>query len=106
MAKTEIILVEVIYALPGEQRIFAVQLPEHANVLDAITRCGILQQYGQIDPLKAKVGIFGRTVSLDAGLRHGDRVEIYRELSADPKVVRRQRVEKKRRQQQGRSKAP
>jgi putative ubiquitin-RnfH superfamily antitoxin RatB of RatAB toxin-antitoxin module len=96
MAKAEMIPVEVVYALPEEQRIFTVELPPQATVLDAIGQCGILQQYAQIDLALAKVGLFGRVVSLDTALRSGDRVEIYRELTADPKVVRRERVEKKR----------
>ena len=98
--------VEVIYALQNEQRIFSVELPRAATVGDAIRQSGILEQYAQIDLAQAKVGVFGKIVSLETVLRPGDRVEIYRELSADPKVVRRQRVEKKRRQQQGRGKAP
>lgn len=92
------IAAEVIYALPQEQRIFSVELPQQATVGDAIRHSGILDQYAQIDLARAKVGVFGRIVTLETLLRPGDRVEIYRELSADPKVVRRQRVEKKRRQ--------
>ncbi|TXI86226.1 MAG: RnfH family protein [Cupriavidus sp.] len=106
MAKAEMISVDVVYALPKEQRIFRVDLPEPATVGEAIRRSGILGHYAQIDLASAKVGVFGRMVSLEAALRQGDRVEIYRGLSADPKVVRRQRVEKKRRQLQGRGKAP
>lgn len=90
------IAVEVIYALPKEQRVFVVELPSQATVRDAITHSGILQHYTQIDLATAKVGVFSRIVSLDTALRPGDRVEIYRELTADPKVVRRERVEKKR----------
>ncbi len=96
MAKAETIPVEVIYALPREQRVFTVELAQPATVRDAITRSGILGQYAQIDLSTAKVGVFGRIVSLDTALRPGDRVEIYRGLTADPKVVRRERVARKR----------
>lgn len=101
MERAETICVEVIYALPQEQRVFSVQLPRQATVGEAIALSGVLGQYPQIDLAKAKVGVFGRMVTLDAGLRPGDRVEIYRGLTADPKVVRRERVEKKRRQARG-----
>jgi len=104
MANPETISVEVIYALPTEQRIFSVTLTQQATVRDAVERSGIAEHYPQIDIAASKVGIFGRLVNWDAPLREGDRVEIYRPLSADPKVVRRQRVEKKRKQ--GRSHAP
>jgi putative ubiquitin-RnfH superfamily antitoxin RatB of RatAB toxin-antitoxin module len=104
MANPERISVEVVYALPHEQQVCAVTLASDSVVRDAIENSGVLERYPQIDLAKAKVGVFGRIVNLDAMLRAGDRVEIYRELSADPKVVRRQRVEKKRKL--GRSKAP
>lgn len=96
MAKAESIAVEVIYALPHEQRILHVELPQAATVRSAIESSGVLNQYPQINLNSAKVGVFGRIVALDSTLRAGDRVEIYRELTADPKVVRRERVAKKR----------
>lgn len=104
MANPEMIAVEVLYALPEEQRIYSLALPAASTVRSAIERSGVLEQYPQIDLAVVKVGVFGRIVALDAALRAGDRVEIYRELSADPKVVRRERVEKKRKQ--ARNQAP
>lgn len=98
MANPDLIAVEVVYALPREQRIYAFELPEGSTVRQAIENSGVLAHYPQIDLAVAKVGVFGRVVVLDSALRAGDRVEIYRELSADPKVVRRERVEKKRKQ--------
>lgn len=96
MAKPEVIAVEVVYALPTEQRIFAINLPQGATVRAAIESSGVLAEYPQINLATVKVGVFGRIVTLDSALRDGDRVEIYRELTADPKVVRRERVAKKR----------
>lgn len=101
MEKAEKIRVDVVYALAQEQRLFGIELSAQATVGEAISGSGILKQYPQIDLSKTKVGVFGRIVTLDAALRPGDRVEIYRELTADPKVVRRERVEKKRRQVRG-----
>ena len=101
MENPETIPVEVIYALPGEQRLFSLRVIRGASVLQALQESGVLLRYPQIDPGTAKLGIFGRRVEAEAILSAGDRVEIYRDLSADPKVVRRQRVEKKRRLQRG-----
>ena len=39
-----------------------------------------------------KVGVFGKLSALNATVRAGDRVEIYRPLLADPKEVRKQRA--------------
>ena len=54
---------------------------------------GLLQQCPEIDLSRNKVGIFSKMKELDTVLSDGDRVEIYRELKADPKEARRRRVE-------------
>lgn len=88
--------VEVIYALPGEQLLVAVDMEEGATVRQAIERSGILQRYPQIELIQGRVGIFGKTVELGARLRNGDRVEIYRPLAADSKEARRRRAKRTR----------
>jgi putative ubiquitin-RnfH superfamily antitoxin RatB of RatAB toxin-antitoxin module len=40
----------------------------------------------------SRLGVFSRRVSPDDTLRDGDRVEIYRPLTIDPKDARRRRV--------------
>ena len=40
-----------------------------------------------IDLAAQKVGVFGRLVKLDAALKPGDRIEIYRGIIADPETV-------------------
>lgn len=85
--------VEVVYALPNEQLLLKVQLPQGSTVTDAIKLSGILDKHPEIDLVKAKLGIFGKLTKADAPLRDRDRVEIYRPLIADPKEIRRQRAE-------------
>jgi putative ubiquitin-RnfH superfamily antitoxin RatB of RatAB toxin-antitoxin module len=87
------IRVEVVYALPGQQPILQVSLPEGATVEEAIRRSGVLEAFPGIDLGVNKVGIFSKLVKLDEKLRDRDRVEIYRPLIADPKEVRRKRAE-------------
>lgn len=86
------IRVEVVYARPDRQEIIDVSLNDGSNVRDAITASGIGARFPEIDLTTAAVGIFSQRGSLDAVLRDGDRVEIYRALIADPKQVRRQRA--------------
>jgi len=86
-------MVEVVYALPAEQRLIRVQLAEGASVEEAIRASGLLEAYPDIDLAKNKVGIFSKLVKLDEKVRDKDRVEIYRPLIADPKEVRRKRAE-------------
>ncbi len=85
--------VEVIYALPSEQLLLKVQVPQGSTVQDAIRQSGLLDRYPDIDLEKNKVGIFGKLSRLDAAVREKDRVEIYRPLIADPKEIRRKRAE-------------
>lgn len=85
--------VEVTYALPDEQTLLQVQVPEGATVESAIRASGVLETFPEIDLAKNKVGIFSKLVKLDEAVRDKDRVEIYRPLIADPKEVRRKRAE-------------
>lgn len=86
--------VEVVYALPERQYLQRVMLEEGATVEEAIRASGLLELRSDIDLAKNKVGIYSRPVKLTDTVQDGDRVEIYRPLIADPKVLRRQRAEK------------
>jgi putative ubiquitin-RnfH superfamily antitoxin RatB of RatAB toxin-antitoxin module len=88
------IRVEVAYALRDRQVLLTGDLEEGCTVEQAIRRSGILEAFPEIDVARARLGIFGREVSLDAQMRDGDRVEIYRPLIADPKDARRQRAQR------------
>jgi putative ubiquitin-RnfH superfamily antitoxin RatB of RatAB toxin-antitoxin module len=87
------ILIEVVYALPGEQTLLKQPVTPGTTVADAIQASGILQKYPEIDLTVNKLGIFGKLTKADAVLRDKDRIEIYRPLIADPKEVRRKRAE-------------
>lgn len=90
------LVVEIVYALPGEQVVLSLEVRPGTAVCEAIEQSGIRQRFPHIDPVHGKVGIFGKLVKPDRVLKDGDRVEIYRSLSADPGTARRQRVLKKR----------
>jgi putative ubiquitin-RnfH superfamily antitoxin RatB of RatAB toxin-antitoxin module len=90
--------IEVCYALPNEQVLIPVELPEGATVQQALDASRILQRCPQIDLAKQKVGVFGKLKPLDAVLADHDRVEIYRPLIVDPKAARQRRVEKTRKE--------
>jgi putative ubiquitin-RnfH superfamily antitoxin RatB of RatAB toxin-antitoxin module len=82
--------IEVVYALPERQVLKRVSLPEGSTVGDAIEASGLGREFPEIDLVL--VGIFGKRVRVDARLRDGERVELYRALQADPKEVRRRRA--------------
>jgi len=77
----------IAYALPKRQVWFDVELPEGATIQDAINKSGILKQFPDIDLEKQKVGIYTKVSKLDTVLNDGDRVEIYRPITCDPKTV-------------------
>jgi len=91
---TEFVRVEVAYALPDRQVLLEVVLPVGATVIDAIEASQIRQKVPGLEVDPGRVGIFGRKAGFGELLRHGDRVEIYRPLLADPKEVRRDRARK------------
>jgi len=80
--------VSVTYALPDRQSWLDVEVPEHATVRDAIEASGIVRVFPALDLSTQKVGIFGKSVSLEARLEPGQRVEIYRPITADPMALR------------------
>jgi uncharacterized protein len=43
------------------------------------------------DPASLEIGIWGRRAQMDDVLREGDRLELYRALTVDPKYARRER---------------
>lgn len=91
-----LIAVQVCYALPERQEIVSLRLGEGCSVQEAVSASGVLEKFPDIDLSRNKVGVYGKLVKLDAPLRDGDRVEIYRSLIADPKEMRRRRVEETR----------
>ncbi|MBS4019844.1 MAG: RnfH family protein [Dechloromonas sp.] len=77
----------VAYSEPGQQVWLNIEVPDTATVQEAIERSGILKQFPHIDLAAQKVGVFGKLAKLDAALRPGDRVEIYRAIICDPATV-------------------
>ena len=89
---THTLTIELIYALPEEQELLVIQVPQGSTVEQAITQSGILTKYPEIDLASTKVGIFSKVSKLNEELRDGDRIEIYRPLIADPKEMRRKKA--------------
>lgn len=84
--------VEVVYALPEEQTLLSLTVPEGTTVAQAIELSDLYQQHPELQERTLKVGIFSRPVKLGDELHDGDRVEIYRPLIADPKELRKIRA--------------
>jgi putative ubiquitin-RnfH superfamily antitoxin RatB of RatAB toxin-antitoxin module len=95
MASDSTLAVSVVYSpAPRELRELALQLAPGSTVLQAIQSSGLLQSYPELDQRASIVGVWGRKASWGQLLRQNDRVEIYRPLTVDPKVARRERFAK------------
>lgn len=82
--------VSVVYALPDRQVVRELELPAGATAGAALRESGLLEEFPGT-AAETVIGIYGKTVSADAALGPGDRVEIYRPLRAEPKHARRLR---------------
>lgn len=90
---TNLLSIEVVFARMHQSDIVRIELPEGSSIKQALEASGLLQKHPQIDLETWKFGVFGKLSRLDTPLRDHERVEIYRPLIADPKEVRRRRVE-------------
>ena len=94
---SEVIKVEVAYALPDKQRIEKLSVVKGTTALEAVKQANMERFFdGSLDLVTLKLGVFGKSVQATYELSEGERVEIYRELLVDPKAVRRARAEKAR----------
>ena len=78
---------------PAERQVeqITLRLPVGSTVRQAVQASGLCARYLALDLGLAGVGVWGRPASPDRPLRDRDRVELYRPLTVDPKVARRER---------------
>ncbi|SDK55133.1 RnfH family protein [Billgrantia gudaonensis] len=85
--------VEVAFALPEKQRIVSLRVPAGTTASQAVRQAGLEALFPEVAPAtfaEPDLGIFGQRLRDpdDHRLRDGDRVEVYRPLTIDPKVAR------------------
>lgn len=79
----------VAYADKFKRSWLNLDVPDGSTVREAIEHSGLLKQFPDIDLTTQRVGVFGKFTRLDARVKDGDRVEIYRPITADPDTVQR-----------------
>jgi hypothetical protein len=84
--------VGICYAHADRQLWIRLEVPTDSSVAEVIKLSGLLKRYPEIDLTMQKVGIFGKFAQLDSVVQEGDRVEIYRQITADPKLVKRRKL--------------
>jgi len=90
------IKVEVAYAGVKVQKIISLEVEEGTSVYDTAVLSNIVDVFPEIDIQTIPMGVFGKGIRKpkEEIIREGDRVELYRPLVADPKVIRARRAEK------------
>ena len=85
--------IEVAYAeRENVVHVINIEVAPGTTVRQAIEASGLMQACRDIDLARNSVGIFSTVCPLDTAVSDGDRVEIYRPLTADPKEARRRRA--------------
>lgn len=88
--------IEVLYCpQPGVVDSVRLHLARPADVTAALLASGVLERHG-LDPAMVRVGVWNHVRDGNFALRDGDRVEIYRPLTVDPKEARRLRYKRHR----------
>jgi putative ubiquitin-RnfH superfamily antitoxin RatB of RatAB toxin-antitoxin module len=82
--------VEVVYALPDEQRIVAVPFTSGLTAGQAVECSGLLEAFPEIAERPLVLGLFGHAIERDRVVEPGDRLEICRPLERDPRELRRE----------------
>jgi putative ubiquitin-RnfH superfamily antitoxin RatB of RatAB toxin-antitoxin module len=89
----------VAFALPLRQFLWAVELPLNATVAEAVHQAWLQAvaggEAGEVPWDSNSLGIFGEPCRREHVPADGDRVEIYRPLSNDPRASRRARVRRR-----------
>lgn len=85
----ETLRVEVVYALPERQELLTIEVEDGTTVQQAIEKSLLSEQFPDRNFDRCQVGIWGHIVDREQPVRHGDRVEVYRELLIDPRDARR-----------------
>jgi putative ubiquitin-RnfH superfamily antitoxin RatB of RatAB toxin-antitoxin module len=96
MVEVKMIHVQVCYATKEKVCKLDLQVAEQSDIFQVIRQSRILENFPEIDLDRNRIGIFGKLKTISDMVREGDRVEIYRALSADPMEARRRRARKKR----------
>jgi sulfur carrier protein len=68
-----------------------VDLPQGACVADALCARSVVAAWAGADVQGLDAGVWGKLAAATQLLADGDRVELYRPLTVDPKVARRER---------------
>ncbi len=87
--------VTVVYS-PAAREVFEEQIEvgQGATALHALLASSLASRFPELELPGAGIGIWGRLVGPSSAVADGDRIEVYRALTVDPKIARRERFSK------------
>ena len=89
--------IQIAYAEPQRVILKTLRLAHGSCVADALRLAALDPDFAGVDLGASAFGIFGKLTRADRALQEGDRIEIYRPLTVDPKASRRARAKQARR---------
>ena len=86
------IVVEVVYALPDEQYVLTLALETGTTIAQAMEKVAADPLFARFPLDQLTTGIWGEVKPRDHVLATGDRLELYRPLTVDPRQARQVRA--------------
>ena len=81
---------EIVYATPERQLLLPLIVPAGTTAIEVVRLSPMAAEFPEADFSDPALGVFAQPVTHEHVVKEGDRIEIYRPLTADPKEVRRQ----------------
>jgi|TARA_B110001454_G_C12435638_1_gene315533 hypothetical protein len=86
--KVQRILVQIVLSVKGDVEVVELSVPLGTSLENAVQRSMLLDKLDYEDRNDISYGVFGRKRDRKTLLRSGDRIEIYRPITADAKALR------------------
>jgi putative ubiquitin-RnfH superfamily antitoxin RatB of RatAB toxin-antitoxin module len=93
--------VTVVYAGATTHHVLLVDVAGGTTVSEAVAASELARLEPHLDLARATLGVWNRRVAGETPLRAGDRIEVYRPLTIEPKEARRRRADVRRRRKMG-----
>jgi len=81
--------VEVVFAMPDKQVLRELLVEPGSSVADVLEQSNLARDFPQVEFDAMQAGIWGKPVERNQAVSDGDRVELYRPLTMDPREARR-----------------
>lgn len=92
MSTQESVAIEIVCATPAKQLLVQLNVRPGTTARQAVDAVSFAREFPGLDISRLTLGVYGEVVADDYILQQGDRVEIYRPLTNEPREQRRLQV--------------